>query len=65
MVKSELAVGLSSVVFSYLNFEVQDLSKVVLHNKPRDVSDFNLPSDHSEQVNTPGVYEIIINFNWI
>jgi len=36
---------------------------VVLHNKSRDVFDFNCPSERSEQVITPCVYENFKNFN--
>lgn len=38
-------------------FKVQDPSKMVSHNKSRDVFDFNSPSNSGEQVTTPGVYD--------
>jgi len=46
-----------------INWTLRDPPKAVLHNKPRDIFDFNPPSDHSEQVTTPGVYENTINLN--
>jgi len=41
---------------------IRPLFAVLMHLVDANVVDFNCPSDHSEQVTTPGVYENTIKY---